>query len=145
VRHPCNAPPLSARQNCSWIDLARKPRLCLTKYLAMFVGKYLQTHPHLRTHLRQQLRRSLYLDLNLNLNLQLYPSLYRALLAKLFGTLFEKTFASLFGSLFQSKFQPLQASTCLALYRQGLRGRRPGGRPPHDRIVVENGLTTTYR
>jgi hypothetical protein len=94
----------------------QNPPLHQTKHLAMLVGKYLRTYPHLRTHLRRQLRCSLYLDLNLcfNLDLDLY----------LFLMLFQQLFKMLFGSMFASMFRQLQASSYPELGRRVLPPRQ---------------------
>ncbi len=117
--------------------------LCRSKYLSLFVRKSRQVCIQLRAQLHRKVRRQLNSELNRELRERLHAALYDALFAKLFETLFEKAFAALLDSSFESMFLSLWASTYLALCRPRLRGRRPPGRSPHDRIVVRSGRTTT--
>lgn len=83
-------------------DLAAKPRLCLTKYLSLYVRKYRQKCPQpcarLRRHMCRNLNGEPYLDLNLDLDLNLNPFLF----LNSFQSLFRTFFASSLGSLFES-------------------------------------------
>ncbi len=97
--------------------LMANARLCLSKYLPLFVGKYRPKYRSLRSQLRLQLRRRLNPALNLNLDLNLNPSLHHAMLATLLQKMNPSSFASLFESMFESKLRPLWASTCLELLR----------------------------
>jgi len=122
-------------QTDGW-NRAAKSRLGRSLYLPLFVGEYRPRYLSARSELRLQLRHSLDSTLDLNLDLNLYPRLNHALLATLFETLIVKMFASSFGSMLVSMLRSLRTTKHRALCRQGLRGRRPGGKPPHGRIVV---------
>ncbi len=56
----------------------------------------------------------------------------------------QQLFAPMLGSMFESMFPQSHVSVCLALRWQRLGGRQSVGRGVGGRIVVENGLTTTY-
>ena len=120
-------------------------RLCLSKYLALFVRKYRPRCRLLCTEVCLQLRRSLYSRLCRGLPERLCASLYHGSYATLLLTLYRSSFEALLASFLRQRYRWSCSSACRALCRRRLSGRRPGGRPPHGRIVVPAMPTTICR
>ena len=117
----------------------------LAKYDSSFIRKYPQTCRKLYGVLCRQVCRKLCPELNLNLNFGLNLNLNLNLNSRSYPSLFRQMLAALFDSMLESKYAQLLALSHLALRRQKLPPRRPLDRGVGDRIVVGNGLTTTYR
>ncbi len=117
----------------------------LAKYHSSFIRKHPQMRRELYGELRRQVCHKLCPELNLSLNFGLNLNLNLNLNSRSYPSLFRQMLAALFGSMLESKYAQLLALSHLALRRQKLPPRRPLGRGVDGRIVVRDGLTTTYR
>ncbi|GEM_PF-1211128 len=117
----------------------------LAKYHSSFIRKYPQTCRELYGELCRRVCRELCPELNLNLNFGLNLNLNLNLNSRSYPSLFRQMFAALYGAMFASSCEQLFGTTRLVLSLNRQPGRRPLGRGVGGRIVVGNGLTTTYR
>jgi hypothetical protein len=119
--------------------------LCLSKYAAKFVRKYLQRYPQPCARLHEHVYLHLNSDLYLDLSNKLFTELNREKFEKSFLKSFQKSLAFTFGLLFAQKYRQLRGLSCLALCRQRLPFRQSLGRPLGRAHCGSNYTTATYR